>query len=278
MLTHASRAQKIGYGAVGALVMFGVGTALVRGSRPTPPIVFESPKEAAKTDALKGSAQQSGEVVVHVAGAVKSPGVYRLPAGARLNQAIAAAGNSLGDADLDALNLAALAIDGSQIYVPHKRNPLHIPPEEKRSGIVKHSPWVEVPPVHLEIRPEYRAKPMGLASNKKADAANTGSSNGGAGLATSLDANSSDGQHATVGSDEKKETSSDRKPLPSASVNLNTATADQFQTLPGVGPATVQRILDYRAAHGGFTRVEDLIDVKGIGPKKFEAMRPYVRL
>jgi competence protein ComEA len=59
-------------------------------------------------------------VVVHVAGRVRSPGVYTLSGGARLVDAVAAAGGALRDADLEALNLAALAVDGTQIFVPRK--------------------------------------------------------------------------------------------------------------------------------------------------------------
>ena len=57
---------------------------------------------------------------MHVAGRVRSPGVYTLSGGARLVDAVAAAGGALRDADLEALNLAALAVDGTQIFVPRK--------------------------------------------------------------------------------------------------------------------------------------------------------------
>lgn len=65
---------------------------------------------------------------------------------------------------------------------------------------------------------------------------------------------------------------------PTQPVDLNTATPDQLDTLPGVGPATAQAILAYRQAHGGFRRVDDLLDVRGIGPAKMEQLRPLVRV
>jgi competence protein ComEA len=63
---------------------------------------------------------------------------------------------------------------------------------------------------------------------------------------------------------------------PAAPVNLNSATAEQLDTLDGVGPATAQKILEYRAQHGGFRSVDDLAQVSGIGPKRLEALRGRV--
>ena len=64
----------------------------------------------------------------------------------------------------------------------------------------------------------------------------------------------------------------------SAPVNLNSATAEQLDTLDGVGPATATKILEWRQAHGGFRSVEDLAQVPGIGPKKLAALKPKVQL
>lgn len=62
---------------------------------------------------------------------------------------------------------------------------------------------------------------------------------------------------------------------PPAPIDLNRATLEEMQQLPGVGPATAQRILDYRSEIGGFKSVDDLDGVKGIGPKKLDKIRPY---
>ena len=61
-------------------------------------------------------------------------------------------------------------------------------------------------------------------------------------------------------------------------VNVNSATAEELSLLPGVGPAKAQAILEYRKEHGAFKRVEDLSEVKGIGDKALELMRPHVAL
>lgn len=64
---------------------------------------------------------------------------------------------------------------------------------------------------------------------------------------------------------------------PAAPVSLNTATADQLDTLPGVGPVLAQHIIDYRAQHGGFRSVDELREVNGIGDRRFADLRNLVR-
>ena len=59
-------------------------------------------------------------------------------------------------------------------------------------------------------------------------------------------------------------------------VNLNTATVDQLETLPGIGQKTAERIIEYRTKSGGFKRIEDLMNVKGIGEKSFLKLKPLV--
>jgi competence protein ComEA len=61
-----------------------------------------------------------------------------------------------------------------------------------------------------------------------------------------------------------------------APVNLNTATVEQLATIPGVGPRMAERIIDYRQKNGGFKKVEDLMNVSGVGEKSFLKMKPLI--
>jgi competence protein ComEA len=159
----------------------------------------EVPSEAASSE--------SGEMVVHVVGAVGAPGVVRVGAGSRVIDAVAAAGGLAPGADSQRVNLAAPVVDGSRIVVP---------------AVGEEVP-AEVP----------------------TSVAGPGAAGGGAGS-------------------------------PAAPVDLNTATAEQLDSLPGVGPATAQAILAHREANGPFTSVEQLLDVRGIGEAKLDSLRDLV--
>jgi competence protein ComEA len=65
-------------------------------------------------------------------------------------------------------------------------------------------------------------------------------------------------------------------PAPSGPININTATEAQFESLPGIGPKVAQRILEYRQKNGQFKKIEDLMNVKGIGEKSFLKLKPYL--
>src|SRR5436190_12376928 len=123
-----SRSQLIVYGAV-AVVLLLVGARWIRSGDaqgdPAGDVSYSSSSSASGSGSDAGGTlavdQQGGaDVVVDVAGAVSDPGVYRLPAGARVNDAIQRAGGATGRAEIDSINLAARLTDGQQVVVPER--------------------------------------------------------------------------------------------------------------------------------------------------------------
>ncbi|OLB87723.1 MAG: hypothetical protein AUI12_06200 [Acidobacteria bacterium 13_2_20CM_2_57_6] len=66
-----------------------------------------------------------------------------------------------------------------------------------------------------------------------------------------------------------------KKP-PAKPVNINTATSEELQQVPGIGPATAEKILQMRKSYGAFKSVDDLLAIRGLGPKRLEKMRRYL--
>ncbi|WP_166983731.1 ComEA family DNA-binding protein [Paramicrobacterium fandaimingii] len=133
-------------------------------------------------------------IYVHVLGAVASPGLYQLSDGARVMDAVAAAGGLTDDADEAAINLARFVTDGEQVRVPE------------------------------------------------------------------------------VGETAEQQEGKDAQ----GRVNLNTATAEQLEELPNIGPALAERIIAWRDDNGGFRSVDDLRNVSGIGEKTFATLKDLV--
>lgn len=180
-----------------------VGSASPPGSAPAP----TAPPSPAPVPATTSA----GLVVVDVAGKVRRPGLYRLAAGARVADALHAAGGALRGVNLISLDLAARLVDGEQIAVGAR----------------------------------------GAASG------------GGDPGAVGNGAGGSDGATSSPGG---------------GPVDLNTATLEQLEALPGVGPVLGQHILDWRTQHGSFTALDQLQDVSGIGPAKYAALQGQVTL
>jgi competence protein ComEA len=189
-------------GAAVVLVLLALGGRLLQRSPASAEALPVEPVVAQTAEAEPPEPPEQAQLVVHVVGAVRRPGLYRVDEGSRVADAVSLAGGATGKANLAALNLAAPLIDGTQVIVPRKGQ--------------------DVPP---------------------AGAASPGASPGGAAAGP---------------------------------IRLNTATAEELQTIPGVGPVTAQRIIDYRDQNGGFRSVEELDAVSGIGPKRLEQLRDLV--
>jgi competence protein ComEA len=120
-----SRLQLLVYAALAVAVLL-LGARWIRAADDPSPgagaIGLAAPGEQAGAGGagLKITEGEGGDLVVHVAGAVHDPGVYRLPAGSRVTDAVKRAGGALGDASLDSINLAATVADGQQVVVPGK--------------------------------------------------------------------------------------------------------------------------------------------------------------
>lgn len=188
------------------------------------------------SESAQGGASGEATVRVHVAGAVNNPGVYTLPAQGRAVDAIAAASGAAADADLDRVNLAGALSDGVQIYVPH-RGETAAPAQIQPNG--------------------------GTANAGQSNAANGAAQNGAS-------------QGGTQPQPARTLTPAGSAQKVSTPVNINTATAEELQTLPRIGPAMAQRIIAWREAHGGFRSVDELDAVPGIGPSMLENLRPLV--
>ncbi|MET8562092.1 ComEA family DNA-binding protein [Streptomyces flaveolus] len=160
---------------------------------------------ATAAPAVGTSATPGAEIVVDISGKVRKPGIRRLPAGARVADALRAAGGVRPGVSTEGLNRARFLVDGEQVVVGS--------------------------PVGAAAQPAPAARSL------------TGSTGTG----------------------------------PPAPVSLNTATAEQLDTLPGVGPVLAQHIIDYRAQHGGFRSVDELREVNGIGDRRFSDLRDLVR-
>lgn len=188
------------------------------------------------SESAQGGASGEATVRVHVAGAVNNPGVYTLPAQGRAVDAIAAASGAAADADLDRVNLAGALSDGVQIYVPHRGETA----------------------APAQIQP------------------NGGTANAGQGNAANGAAQNGTSQGGTQPQPARTLTPAGSAQKGSTPVNINTATAEELQSLPRIGPAMAQRIIAWREAHGGFRSVDELDAVPGIGPSMLENLRPLV--
>lgn len=182
-------------------------------------------------------------LMVYVTGAVKHPGIVPLMDGARINDAITAAGGFLPDAERSSINLAQHAVDESQIHVPSKNE---LQEATMEAGFAQAA-----------------ARGSKVAATLRSNAGrNTGSASG-----------SPKRSGSTSGGGKRK-----WKSPSDGQVILSKATLADLVHLPGVGDATAQRILDKRKELQGFKTIDQLSEVKGIGKRTLEKLTPFLKL
>jgi competence protein ComEA len=216
------RAGVIALAVVGVIAVLVTVFTLVRDNAPAvasaklPPVEMVS---SASPTPAPAPPDGDGHVIVSVVGLVHKPGLVTLAPGARIADALTAAGGALDGADLIGLNMARRVTDGEQIIV-------------------------------------------GLVAAPGQPAAMGSSISSGPATAESTDAPSTAG----------------KAPTPPGLVDLNAATVQDLDTLPGIGPVTAAAIIAWRDANGRFTSVDQLGDVDGIGPARLEKLRDLVRV
>lgn len=205
------------------------------------------PSHAMSDDAEPQPTATRGTIVVHVAGAVVRPGVYTLNAGSRVVDAISAAGGMSQNADHDALNLAAPAQDGSRIFVKQQGETYTAVAQPQRRMLPG-----DASPSAQQINIPTPANDSAAPSVSAAPTAQTPA--------------------AAPGISRRGRKSRD------VIININSATEQELQQLPGVGPSLAATIVTYRTEHGPFQTVDDLANVRGVGPAKLDALRAQVTL
>lgn len=217
-----------------------------------------------------GGTSSPPPVVVHVAGQVHKPGVYELAFDARVRQAIHQAGGPKPDADLDAINLAAYLEDGQKLEVPAKPAPLEstsqdepqvlsleLPDTEEISEAETSRSLAPLLPPSPESAQKTRPLPQPASTKKPAET-----------VAPEI-------PRAKTGSGQESQ-NADPEYLKKNPLRINTATQQELELLPGIGPMLAGRIIAYREEKGKFETAEELGEVPGIGEKRLEQLLPLV--
>lgn len=260
-------------------VMIGLGVIVLLSQRPEPATLTIIPPEPTLTPLptlIPSVTPTPGPYMVYVTGAVVQPeSIVSLTFGSRVLHAIEAAGGALDSANLERVNLAQVLNDGDQIHVPTRdpdaEDEAAVPVQVVTSTLGLYTVYVtgEVyyPQTMITL-------PNGSRVQDAIEAA--GGATGNADLSrVNLSQILNDGDQVHIPSrtgDDIQTATPNHLPL----VHINSATVEELDTLPGVGPSLAQAIIDYRDEHGPFASLEDLDDVPGIGPAKLEEIRAQV--
>ncbi len=262
------------FAAITVAIIAGVVVLLMR--RPEPATITVIPPEPTlipSSTPFPSPTPTPGPYVIYITGAVAKPEtIATLGYGSRVLDAVAAAGGVLDNADLERINLAQVLKDGDQVQVPTLK-----PGEEQPTvQMITSTPGsytiyvtgeVAQPESIITLPPGSRVEDAIRAAGGATTNANLSLVN----LAQAL----RDGDLVYVpplAGDAIETPTPNHPPV----VNVNTATAEELDTLPGIGPALAQAIVEYRTQNGAFTSLSDLDNVPGLGPAKLEALRELV--
>ena len=187
-------------------------------------------------------------VTFHIAGAVANQGVYTLPLGSRMRDAIELAGGVPGNADVNAIDLAQVLSDGERYYIPTKGETSVVDVLVHVVGAVEDPGLYTLPAGSRLIDAiDLAGGPLPTADMH----------------ALNLAQRLLDGERYSV-------------PTARRTININIATVDDLDAIPGISRTIAQAIVNHREAAGIYSAVDDLLDVSGIGPVTLAAIRPHV--
>lgn len=255
------------------------GVAVLLQNRPKPVTITVLPPEPTPIPSatpIPTATPTPGPYMVYVTGAVASPeAVITLPSGSRVLHALEAAGGPLVSADLERVNLAGRLNDGDQVHVPARESGSAQTPAVTVI-VVTPTPGTYTVYVVGEVRQPQSMVALPVGSRVEDALRAAGGTTDKADLSRiNLSQVLSDGDYVYVpplAGEALITPTPNRPPL----VHINYATLEELDTLPGIGPALAQAIMDYRMEHGPFASLQDLDNVPGLGPSKLDALRDLI--
>ena len=189
---------------------------------------------------MQNNQKESNEnkIIIHITGAIKKAGIYELKENSRIADAIEAAEGLTENANIQDINLAYVLEDGEKIYIPTKEETKQSKSETTEKSIDKTTVYI--------------TKNTGGTEKSASNTENTNNSG------------NTKNNNSTTNKNEK--------------ININTATQAELETLPGIGPSTALKIINYRKENGKYKTIEDIKKVSGIGDSKYNKIKELIKI